>query len=222
MSQAMWLFSSMIAARSVSLAIVLALKVAIDRDSLLVLVLVPFSGLLPEILAAPRLQPDRPAAANIPFEGIWDGRHGKKRRDGPRVLKVFTNSESRRDQFLSTYYKNRPIGAERSFCQRDLTITEQKIDGMARKEAFRRNLTTGEWLWMVRNLELIQLPGPTYYVFHPTTASKATIANSPAPQEASLLAESSQRSSKLPIPLDVHVSTVRRTMSTIAKPVVGR
>ena len=56
----MWLFSSMIAARSVSLAIVLALKVAIDRDSLLVLV--PFSGLLPEILAAPHLQPGRPAA----------------------------------------------------------------------------------------------------------------------------------------------------------------
>ena len=71
MLQAMWLFSSMIVARLVSLAIVLALKVVIDRDSLLVLV--PFSSLLPEILAAPHLQPGRPAAVGWACKraGYW-------------------------------------------------------------------------------------------------------------------------------------------------------
>uniref|UniRef100_A0A914WBK8 Uncharacterized protein n=1 Tax=Plectus sambesii TaxID=2011161 RepID=A0A914WBK8_9BILA len=72
----------------------------------------------------------------------------------------------------------------------------------------------GEQRWTVRNLELIQIPGPTCYEFRPTTASKTTTAQhhdsseSPAPQEANtLLTESSQRTSKLPIPLDIHVNT---------------
>ena len=58
MSHLILLFSLMIFARSVSLNIVLALNVAIERVSC-VGCLVLFDGLMPEILAAPHLQPGR-------------------------------------------------------------------------------------------------------------------------------------------------------------------
>ena len=61
MSHLILLFSLMMFARSVSLDTVLALNVAIERVSR-ARCPVPFGGLMPEILAAPHLQPDNSAA----------------------------------------------------------------------------------------------------------------------------------------------------------------
>jgi hypothetical protein len=136
--------------------------------------------------------------AQLPKDDLLKvSRHGRKRQHKPRVLKVYTASEKTRNDFLAVFYKHKPIAGPSSFCRRDLTVTELKIDGQARREAFEENRKAGVRQSTVRDLQLVELPKP-HHPFRPITAhppSKNHLENSLIEMVANtdLLEDNSQR-----------------------------
>ncbi len=148
---------------------------------------------------------------NLPVEQIRKvNRHGRKRPNKPRVLKVYTDDETLRNKFIRAYNRHRvPVGPK-SFCRRDLTVTELLLDGELRREAYRRNTEIGMRRWTVRDLQLVELREPQLlpHQNYSRLTAKNDLNSSTIPPTANsdLLEDSLDRSHESNIPKPSHVS----------------
>jgi hypothetical protein len=95
-------------------------------------------------------------------EGLSDSirdihRHGQKRDNRPRIVKVHLKDIHARNKFLRVFNSHRPMDASLRFVyvRRDYTDFEQQRDRELRSECYRRNDTVGRRRFVVRDLEII-------------------------------------------------------------------
>jgi hypothetical protein len=88
-------------------------------------------------------------------------RHGQKRDNRPRIVKVHLQDIHARNKFLRVFNSHRPKDGQLRFVyvRRDYTDFEQQRDRELRSECYRRNEAVGRRRFVVRDLEIIDKEG---------------------------------------------------------------